>query len=157
MKRPWNIINPAVYSLATYDGDQVNMNICTYVTCISMQPKLYAIAVYNNTKTLENLLKTDIVILQFLNKRQYAIVNVLGKKSGLMIDKFDYLRKKNLLQKWNDYDVLHSISAVVLLNKISMQQTGDHVLCTFEVKKYQTFNSDVLTSSVLRDKKIIRA
>ncbi len=32
VKRPWNIVNMPVYSLATYVDDQLNMNVCTYVT-----------------------------------------------------------------------------------------------------------------------------
>ena len=45
MKRPWNIISPPVYSLVTYDEEgKVNMNICTYVSAVSMKPKMYSIA-----------------------------------------------------------------------------------------------------------------
>ena len=45
MKRPWNIINPPIYSLVTYDEtDNLNMNICSYVSAVSLKPKLYSIA-----------------------------------------------------------------------------------------------------------------
>lgn len=41
MKRPWNLANVPVYSLATYAGQKVNMNICTYVSAVNMKPKRY--------------------------------------------------------------------------------------------------------------------
>ena len=54
MKRPWNIINPAVYSLITYDEhDTLNMNICSYVSAVSLKPKLYLIAIDYSTKTIK--------------------------------------------------------------------------------------------------------
>ena len=55
MKRPWNIISPPVYSLVTYDEHgKVNMNICTYVSAVSMKPKMYSIAIDYTTKTYKN-------------------------------------------------------------------------------------------------------
>ena len=44
MKRPWNIVDHAVYSLVSYDNENnINMNICTYVSAISMKPKVFMI------------------------------------------------------------------------------------------------------------------
>ncbi len=37
-KRPWNLIDVPVYSLVTRNGDETNMNLCTYVTAIA-KPK----------------------------------------------------------------------------------------------------------------------
>lgn len=131
------------------------MNTCTYVTAISMQPKLFAIAIYNNTKTLENVLQTDIAILQYLHPSQHGLVKLLGKKSAKLIDKQAYLQKKELLTNWHDYQVLKGCTALVLLQKIDHQQTGDHVLFTFEALKFKSYDADVLTTSILREKKII--
>ena len=40
MKRPWNIIDLPVYSLLSNDvNGNINMNICTYVSAVSMKPK----------------------------------------------------------------------------------------------------------------------
>ena len=97
MKRPRNIIDAAVYSLATYHNDTVNMNICTYVTAISMQPKLYAIAVYNHTKTLDNLIQSSSAVLQLLHKDQYKLVKMLGKKEMLQSDGFVAFDKAKVL------------------------------------------------------------
>ncbi len=138
MKRPWNIIDSPVYSLATYHNGTVNMNICTYVTAVSMTPKRYAIAVYHNTKTLSNIQQSDTAVLQFLQNDQYKLVNVLGKKSGNKYDKQSYLTKKNILTTWNENIILQGLAAQVQLQKISWQNAGDHDLYLFDAVKYKT-------------------
>ena len=157
MRRPWNLIDSPVYSLATYLDSQVNMNICTYVTAISMEPKIYAIAIYKNTKTLENIYKTEQAVLQFLHPDQFKLVKNLGQRSGLNFNKQAYLKKNNLLESWNDYEVLKNTSARILLQKIEFKETGDHILFTFKAEKYKSYHPEVLTSETLRIKKIIRA
>ena len=122
-----------------------------------MEPKIYAIAIYNETKTLENMLRTDRAILQFLHPDQYKLVRNLGQRSGLSFNKYNYLSKNNLLESWNGYDVLKNTSARILLEKIDFKQTGDHVLFTFKAEKYKSYHPEVLTSEILRIKKIIRA
>jgi len=122
-----------------------------------MQPKLYAIAIYNQTKTLENMQQTETAVLQLLHASQYSLVNHLGKKSGFQYDKAGYLKKKDHLMDWNGFSVLKEAAALVLLKKISFQQTGDHVLYTFEAIRYQSFSENILTVELLREKKIIRA
>ena len=68
MKRPWNIVSPPVYSLLTFDDDgKLNMNICTYVSAVSMQPKMYSIAIDYTSKTYKNLQKSSKVVLQLLS------------------------------------------------------------------------------------------
>ena len=92
MRRPWNIINQPVYSLLTKDSlGNINMNICTYVSAVSMNPKIYMIAIYYNTKTYENLINSDSAVLQLLSKDNISLVRGLGKKSGMKIDKDKYL------------------------------------------------------------------
>ena len=94
MKRPWNLANIPVYSLATYDGQKVNMNICTYVSAVSMKPKRYIVAVYHQTKSLENILKSKTAVLQVLSKEHISLVNVLGKKSGLQYENKPISKKR---------------------------------------------------------------
>ena len=102
MRRPWNIINLPIYSLQTTDDSgSLNMNICTYVSVVSMKPKIYSIAVYYGTKTFENLENSENVVLQILSKDNIGLVKNLGKKSGLKINKDKYLRKQNLI-KWKE-------------------------------------------------------
>ena len=109
MRRPWNIINQPVYSLLSEDSsDKINMNICTYVSAVSMKPKIYMLAIYYNTKTYENLINSNYAVLQLLSKDNISLVRALGKKSGLKINKDLYLRKKHLI-KWKGYDVLDNL------------------------------------------------
>ena len=154
MKRPWNIPDLPVYSLATY-GQRVNMNICTYVTAISMKPKLYAIGIYQNTQTLENMYERDLAVLQLLNRDHYPFVKILGKKSGKAFDKQKWLKKNNLLEEWHGFKVLKGATARLLLQKLSFHTTGDHVLFVFKVLKFNAFDNQPLTTSVLGEKNII--
>ena len=88
MKRPWNIVNPAVYSLITYDeNDILNMNICSYVSAVSLKPKLYLIAIDYSTKTYKNLKQNSVVVLQLLSKSHLKIIRKLGKLSGYSYNK----------------------------------------------------------------------
>jgi flavin reductase (DIM6/NTAB) family NADH-FMN oxidoreductase RutF len=156
MKRPWNLANIPVYSLATYDGDSVNMNICTYVTAVSMKPKRYMVAVYHNTQSLENILKSKTAILQILGKQHVSLVNVLGKKSGLRYDKELYLNKKKCLEFWNDKKVLTECAGLVEVEKIWSKDAGDHTMFLFDVKRFQTNHEDVLMLDDLREKGLVR-
>lgn len=155
-KKPWNIINAPVYSLATEYQGSINMNICTYVTAISMTPKLYVVGVYDGTKTLQNILHSERAVLQLLSKPQINIVRNLGNKSGLKFNKDAWLRKKNLLISWNGFEVLKDAAAYLLIQKISYQQAGDHLMCLFEVTDYCSNSLDALTLDDLREKKMIR-
>lgn len=156
MRRPWNIVDQPVYSLATYVEPDFNMNICTYVTAVSMSPKMYAVAVYHNTKTCFNLQNTQSAILQLLSKQQIKLVNVLGKKSGNIYDKQNYLQKKKLITTWKDFPVLTNSAALLLLNKKTVVASGDHDLFLFEVHKFTTLQeTDILTFSELIQQGVI--
>ncbi len=138
MRRPWNIINSPVYSLATYANGKLNMNICTYVTAISMQPKQYAIAVYYDTQTLINLGNQSTCILQLLSQEQANLVRKLGKQSGTKIDKQAWLEKNQYLDYWQDYAVLANSCAYLKLELINRVNTGgDHELFYFTVTQYK--------------------
>jgi len=156
MRRPWNIIDCPVYSLATYQEGVLNMNICTYVTAVSMQPKLYNIAIYKGTKTLENLKYSKLSVLQFLNIQHSFLVRPLGKKSGYRFSKATYLKKKNLLTEWQGKQVLSGCNAYLLLEKLSVTTTGDHELFFFKVLKYKTQSEqDILMFQDLIEQKLI--
>lgn len=155
MKRPWNIIDTPVYSLATYNKDAVNMNICTYVTAISMQPKLYGVAVYQNTKTLHYLQASSIAVLQILHPDQISLVKPLGKKSGFDFDKELYLANKGWTDTWNEYKVLKGCAAYILLKKTSSVPSGDHAFFIFEAIGYKTVFEQVLQFQELITQKII--
>ena len=118
MKRPWNIIDSPIYSLQTVDRNgKINMNICTYVTAVSMKPKIYAIAIDYNTLTYENVKNSNVFALQLLSKDQIELVKKFGKKSGYKFNKDKFLRDKKLLIKWNNFEILHGTSALIKIDK----------------------------------------
>lgn len=157
MRRPWNIVDVPIYSLATYAGDRVNMNICTYVSVVSMSPKIYAIAIDYNTKTFENLEQSDTTVLQILNKKNIGLVRYLGKKSGKIADKHIYLKRKNCLTLWKGYPVLKDANAYVELKMLERKNIrGDHELFWFEAMNYRTVSEEnVLMFQELVNQKII--
>jgi flavin reductase (DIM6/NTAB) family NADH-FMN oxidoreductase RutF len=156
MKRPWNIPNLPVYSLATYHEQKVNMNICTYVAAVSMNPKRYMVAVYHQTRTLFNIQHSNTAVLQLLSKEHISVVNTLGKKSGQDYDKQSYLTKKRLLEKWEKLSVLTNSAAWIKLKKIWAKEAGDHALFLFDVVAFKTHHENILTLDDLREKKLIR-
>jgi flavin reductase (DIM6/NTAB) family NADH-FMN oxidoreductase RutF len=157
-KKPWNLIDTTVYSLATTNVDgEVNMNICTYVTAVSMQPKRMAIAVYNGTKSLENMLINSTAVLQILNNNQYNLVRLLGQQSGILINKYARLTKRKELLQWHNYNVLQNAIAVMEVKAIQQIDAGDHQLFICDVLRHQNFSNDsILTLQTLRHHKIIR-
>ena len=106
--------------------------------------------------TKQHVLQEEKAVLQLLSKDQYNIVRHLGNKTGIKFDKDAWLRKKGLLTYWNGFEILIDISACLLIQKTSMQQTGDHLMCVFEVLDYQSFHDNILTLDYLREKKLIR-
>ena len=157
MKRPWNIIDLPVYSLLSNDiNGNINMNICTYVSAVSMKPKIYSIAIDFNTKTYDNLIASDRVVLQLLSKKNISLVRTLGKKSGKKIDKHNYLKKKKLFS-WKGYEVLEDVCALVELEKSEeIKINGDHHIFLFDTVSYKSFSDkDILTTKDLIEKKII--
>ena len=158
MKRPWNIIDLPIYSLVTKDKDgNVNMNICTYVSAVSMKPKMYAIAIDYKTKTFDNLKKSFIAVLQILSQDNMKLVRKLGKTSGKKIDKDKYLKGKLLLQDWNGEEVLKGACAYLMIKKSScVQNHGDHAIYLFDVLASKTVSEDnILTFQDLIENKII--
>lgn len=148
MKRPWNIISPPVYSLVTYDPDgKLNMNVCTYVTSVSMKPKMYSIAIDYTSKTYKNLEDSSKVALQLLSSNNIKVIRKLGKVSGRLLDKERYLRSYNLIDQWKDYSVLKGISAIIELEKKSVvKHHGDHAIFFFDVTGYKTFSEGNILS-----------
>lgn len=151
------MIDGQVYSLATYGAEGLNMNIMSYVSAVSMKPKRYSAAVYENSKTLENLQNSSHAVLQFLSVHHLDLIRVLGKKSGLSYNKEEYLSKQGALDEWKGYPILKDCTALILLRKISSQEAGDHELFLFDVEKYQTFDNpgQLLRLNHLREKNII--
>jgi len=157
MKKPWNIANLPVYSVVTQDENGIiNMNIATYVMAVSMKPKKIAIAIFKDTKTFDNMLINDTIVLQLLHPSHYSLVRKLGQTSGFDYDKYTYLNKKGLIDTWLKKTVIKNVSARMLLKKLSHQETGDHWLYVFDVLKSKTYDHSYLDTYTLSEKKIIR-
>lgn len=156
MRRPWNAVNTAIYSLVSGRDETTNMNICSYVSPISKNPKLYAVAIDPKSYTYQLLAKNKDAILQLLHKNQQNLVRTLGKKSGESYNKLAYLEKKEELSSWGNRPVLKRSCAWVQLEKLSEQPTGDHQLFIFRVVKYKMrTDRDILTWDHLVQEKII--
>ena len=158
MKRVWNITNPAIHSLISFDKEgNLNANICSYVSAISLKPKLYMIAIEKKSKTHNNLLENDFSILQVLSKKNISLIKKLGKKSGKNFNKFNYLISEKLLSKWNEKNIIKDTCGIIFLNKINVFNTiGDHTLFVFKILKTKTISeNNILTFNKLIDDKII--
>lgn len=156
MKRPWNIGDHPVYSLATCHRDELNMNICTYVTAVSLTPKIFAVAIELGSKTEALMRRSSISVLQSLAPTHIPLIKLLGRTSGHEIDKGETLRRKKKLTSWKNYSVLDGIAAAVELEKMDHLQTGDHQLFICRALRAHTFHPDVLMLSHLRERKLIR-
>ncbi|MGD9327995.1 MAG: flavin reductase [Cyclobacteriaceae bacterium] len=157
MRRPWNIAESQVYSLATYFEDRVNMNICTYVSVVSKNPRLYAMAIDYHSHTYSNLLENGKAVLQILSIQNMKVVNSLGKKSGNTFDKQKYLESNELLCTWKSFKVLKNAIAYLEVDvKKSLNIGGDHELFIFDIISSKT-NSEknILTFQELIEQRII--
>ena len=144
------------------------MNICTYVSTVSMEPKRYMVAVYHNTQTIENIQNKNEFVLQLLAESQYGLVRNFGQKSGKIFDKQGFLNRKNqnkIAEKenpyaivfWNNFEVLSNAVSLILLKPIQIISAGDHDMYLCDVVSFENLNdSPILTLDVLRQKKLIR-
>ena len=156
-KKPWNRVNLPVYSISSKTDINSNMHIITYASQISMQPKRFICGIYDGTQTLLNIEATGEFVLQLLADTQYRLVDLLGKKSGKVIDKISRLQKRDALMKWKGYYVLKNCLAVMQLQVISRFDSGDHTGFLCEVLAYKNLNAgNALTLDTLRMKKLVR-
>jgi flavin reductase (DIM6/NTAB) family NADH-FMN oxidoreductase RutF len=156
-KKPWNRINAPVYSVSTAHGAAYNMNICTYTTAVSMQPKQFIVAIYEDTKTLELVKQSNRLVLQLLAEPQYRLIPLLGQKSGKKIDKIARLEKRSLISEWQGFKILKEALAVMELKIINSFAGGDHQLFLCELVAYKNLNEgEALSLDTLRAHQLIR-
>jgi flavin reductase (DIM6/NTAB) family NADH-FMN oxidoreductase RutF len=159
MRKIWNRPAWPVWSVSTLDASGTgNMNIATYVQAVSLDPKLMLVALYNNTKTLENVTKTKRALLQLLPESLAPVVRVCGQKSGHNIDKITRLAKRFELQQHNDLYYFADAAGFVELELTDLHDVqGDHMLGTFKVIKQKNLHDvPLLTTDYLREHKYIR-
>jgi flavin reductase (DIM6/NTAB) family NADH-FMN oxidoreductase RutF len=154
MRRLWNRPDLAVWSLSTKDPTgKGNMNICTYVTAVSMDPKLMTVAIYNGTKTKENIRLGDTVLLQLLTEDLAPVVRVCGQTSGSNIDKISRLQKRYELLQYNGLYYFANAAGFMELTITDIHDVGgDHVLMTGEVITSKNLcDQPLLTTTYLKE------
>ena len=158
MKKPWNRINLPVYSVSSFANGKYNMNICTYCSAVSMQPKRFMVAVYKETQTLFNIEKNPIVVLQLLSANQHNLIKLLGKQSGKNTNKIQKLNARKMqTELWNEFEILKDALAVIKLNLTTRMDAGDHWMYLCDVLTYKNCNDgEPLTIDILRAKKLVR-
>jgi len=112
--------------------------------------------VYHQTRSLQNISNSKTAVLQLLSKQHLPLVNTLGKKSGHHYNKETYLRKRKLLEVWNDNTVLTGCAGLIEVEKIWSKNAGDHTMFLFDVKRFRTNHENVLMLDDLREKKLVR-
>ncbi|MFM2424147.1 MAG: hypothetical protein RLZZ70_538 [Candidatus Parcubacteria bacterium] len=161
MRKLWNRPNLPVWSLVTTDTTGThNMNICTYVTSVSMEPKVQLVAVYNGTKTLENIV-ADLnapVLLQLLTEELAPVVRICGQQSGKTIDKLTSLQKRYDISYHAGIPYFTKAAGVMMLqDQILTNCGGDHQLLTGLVTWSKNLNDmPILTTDYLKDNKFTR-
>jgi flavin reductase (DIM6/NTAB) family NADH-FMN oxidoreductase RutF len=159
MRNLWNRPADAVWSLSTHSSSGVsNMNICTYVTAVSLDPKLMLVAVYKNTQTLMNVAIGKTVLLQLLTEDLAPVVRVCGQKSGKDKDKIKRLSKRYQLENVEELSYFKEAAGfAVLVVEQLIETSGDHFLLVGRVIKAKNLtDTPILTTAYLRDKKYIR-
>lgn len=158
MKRPWNRDYLSVFSLLSYSkNNEMNMNICTYVSVVNMSPKTYAISIEYSSLTYDNIIcNNSNVVLQALGHENINIVKVLGKKTGVDFNKKRYLQNRGLLSKWRFHDVLKDTAYVIELKYLNkFVKMEDHCLFLFKMITFKNYKNKLLTLNDLINKKII--
>jgi flavin reductase (DIM6/NTAB) family NADH-FMN oxidoreductase RutF len=134
------------------------MNICTYVTAVSLDPKLMMVAVYKNTQTLLNVAVGQTVLLQLLTQDLAPVVRICGQNSGKDIDKISRLKKRYALSTEGDLYYFKEAAGFMLLEVEQLLETsGDHYLMVGRVTKAKNLHDkDILTTTYLKEQKYIR-
>ena len=155
--KPWNRVDGPVYSLSTTHAGRGNLNICSYVTPISMKPKRFIIGVYKDTKTLENLEANPVGLLNYLSKDHANLVKLLGKKTGHKFDKVKALGDRLEHDGEGLYKIVGAL-AVIRLTFLDRLNCGDHWAWLADVESHENIcDGTFLTLDELKRRKIILA
>ncbi len=160
MRKIWNRPDSAVWSLSTCSAHGVpNVNICTYVTAVSLDPKLMAVAVYRGTATLDNCAVGRTVLLQLLTEELAPVIPIAGRQSGKDRPKIPRLTKRYPMREEQGLSYFTAAAGFLVLTiEQLVETTGDHVLIVGRVvRSKQLSAAPILTTSYLREKGYIRA
>jgi flavin reductase (DIM6/NTAB) family NADH-FMN oxidoreductase RutF len=159
MRKIWNRPNQVVWSLATADKECVgNMNICTYVSSVSMEPKLMMVAVYHGTKTHSNVTATKKEVLQLLTEELAPVTRVCGHLSGNNISKISRLKKRYDISSIGEVPYFTASAGYVELRLEKLIAIGgDHDIGIFSVVGHKNLHdAPLLTTEYLRSSGLLR-
>lgn len=147
MKRPWNRIPLPVYSLVTQDAEHgFNMNIMTYVSVVSMKPKVFMIALDPRTKSFDNFASSKHGVLQMLSQDQSNKVRTLGKRSAHQTKKIN----TQTLPQFHGFPYLPEANALVEIKAFEKIQKSsmDHVLFLCDMVSSKNLQDDAFLTTL---------
>lgn len=159
MRKIWNRPNQAIWSLSTVDTEGIgNMNICTYVNAVSMEPKFMMVALYHGTKTHENVVVTKRALLQLLTEDLALVTRVCGHTSGYQGNKIKRLQKKYEIHTSTGLPYFTGAAGYLELQLEKIVSVGgDHDLGIFSVVLHRNLNdTPLLTTEYLRTHGLLR-
>lgn len=159
MRKLWNRNPLAMWSLSTINKHgETNMNICGYVTNISMEPRMMLVSMYHHTLTADNVKETKRGLLQLLTTEHVDIVHTLGKQSGRQIDKIEKTNKKHPVKYFKGLPFMTDTAGYMELKFVDFLEVGgDHVLGIAKVTSSKNFSDKpILTTDYLKEKGILR-
>lgn len=148
-----------VWSLSTQSAEGMgNLNICTYVTAVSMEPKLMQIAVYHNTQTHKNIAVGNTVLLQLLTEELAPVVRICGQQSGQSIDKIKRLKKRYPLDTIEGLWYFTQAAGFMALTVTHiLPVNGDHDIVIGQVTQHKNLSdTPLLTTDYLKNNHYIR-
>jgi len=93
-------VSRPVYAMASRGIDgSATMNLVTFAAPVAIQPRTYAVGLYVDTLTWENVRRTGKGALQLLRKRHVDLLPLLGKQSGRNVDKYAELKARGFATK----------------------------------------------------------
>ena len=159
MRKIWNRPNQQVWSLSTTDIEgKGNMNICTYVSAISMEPKIIMVAVYHDTQTMSNLKTSKRALLQLLSEELAPVLQVCGRLSGAKVDKISRLQKRHQINYLNALPYFATAAGYLELQVDQLISFGgDHDLAICSVLSSKNISdTKLLTTDYLRAEGLLR-
>lgn len=129
-------VSRPVYAMASRGLDgRATMNVVTFAAPVAIQPRTYAVGLYLDTLTWDNVRRTRKGALQLLRKRHAELLPLLGKQSGRDVDKYAELEARGFATKETyGLQVLADSYAVLDLQVVGdVLPCGDHDLAICRV------------------------
>ncbi|KAL4419476.1 hypothetical protein ABPG77_008278 [Micractinium sp. CCAP 211/92] len=117
------------------------MNLVTYAAPISLKPRHYALGLYLNTLSWENMLATRTGVLQILGEQHAPLFELLGRTSGRDVDKLAELARRGFPVSRRDDGIPlldDTCGWMELRFAADPVNYGDHDVVTCEVTDWHT-------------------